>query len=492
MSPNELGVVENYINIRDLLYSVFKKLGIIIVAGCVVGGAMGGNKILNRVKTNNVLDETTRINSRETDIQYQERVQNIDRARDIASTIDRVNNQIEHQREYIADSIYMQIDAENEYETLAQFVVTLDKSELSGLDEALYSAYERDIRAGNFINEFADEYGTKPDYVRELISFSSYATSSVVLASESQVNRVGSIYIRVYGPSRSFCDQVMDIVITEVEREHAKLNTNIIPHKIELVGIQHTERIDSGLRDGQVNQTARLETLQKQIVSYNESLAKVAEQLGLSDTETILEYFAKHSKVDVDGVPTGTSEVTLGYRAMLKPAIKSGIIGFAIGAVLVGVLLILKYIFAVKISTQTQFFNEFTNVKKIGVMKPLGKRGKYATFIDIKSEDDSKMSAENTRKLIAANYENITKDLKKVLITGTGDSKAMGEAVKTLGIKGDFKPDIFSNPDILKAIPDYDAVVLLEQRKVSTFKTVTNEIKLIENTGTKIAGAIII
>ena len=68
----------------------------------------------------------------------------------------------------------------------------------------------------------------------------------------------------------------------------------------------------------------------------------------------------------------------------------------------------------------------------------------------------------------------------------------MDEAVKELGLKGDFKPDIFSNPDVLKTVPDYDGVVLLEQRKVSLYKTVNNEINLISNSGTEIIGAIII
>ena len=68
----------------------------------------------------------------------------------------------------------------------------------------------------------------------------------------------------------------------------------------------------------------------------------------------------------------------------------------------------------------------------------------------------------------------------------------MSEAYKALGLKGDYKPDIFSDPDVLKTVPDYDGVVILEQRKVSLFKDVSNEIALIGNAGTEIIGAIII
>ena len=49
-----------------------------------------------------------------------------------------------------------------------------------------------------------------------------------------------------------------------------------------------------------------------------------------------------------------------------------------------------------------------------------------------------------------------------------------------------------SNPEVLRSVSDYDGVVLMEQRNVSMFKTVKNEISLISNAGVEIIGAIII
>ena len=178
--------------------------------------------------------------------------------------------------------------------------------------------------------------------------------------------------------------------------------------------------------------------------------------------------------------------------SMIKSSLKYAVLGFLAGAFIVVLFYILKYIFGKKIITQAQFFSVFGGIKKIGVLKPSGNRCKYTEFIEIKAEDDSRMSADNTKKLISANYGNLTRDLGKVLITGTADKKKMDETVKALGLKGDYKPDIFSDPDILTAVPDYDGVVLIEQRGVSTFKNVSNEIELISNGGTKIVGAVII
>jgi hypothetical protein len=76
--------------------------------------------------------------------------------------------------------------------------------------------------------------------------------------------------------------------------------------------------------------------------------------------------------------------------------------------------------------------------------------------------------------------------------TGTGDEKAMRDCVKSLGLKGDYKPDMFSNPDVLALVPEYEAVVLIEQRNYSLFRNVDKEINLITNGGTPIIGSIII
>ena len=483
---------ESEINIKDLILAVMKKLGVMIIAGAVLGGAMGSYKVLKRIKTNDVLDARSKLNDSETDVQYELRVQNINKARVYAEMIDNLNLQIDHQRDYIANSIYMQIDAENVYQSTAQITLTLKNNDTNGIDSALFGAYEREVKAGNYLDEYAKKIDKKPDYIKELISFSSSAAGNTIISVDKDVNRVGSMYISVYGPSREFCDDVMELVINKVQSVYEDLNTSVSPHTISLVGVQQIQRIDNGIRDSQLSHTGTINSLQNQITSYNDQLDKVAKDLDLADKEAILEYFEEHPDVKVNGIPSATSEVTVSRWGNIKPGIKYAAVGFVAGAFLIAALVVLKYIFGRKFSNQAQFFGVFPMIKKIGVLKPSGKRSKYGKFIDIKSEDDTKMTDENIKKLISANYANLTRNFKKVLITGTGDEKAMSECVKSLGLKGDYKPDIFSNPDVLALVPEYEAVVLLEQRNYSVFKNVDKEINLISNGGTHIIGAIII
>ena len=485
---------EPEINIKDLVLTVLKKLGIMIIAGAILGGALFSYKVIKRVKTNDILDVSVKLSDSETDVQYELRVQNINRARGYVDMISNLSKQIDHQRTYIAESLYMQIDAENVYQATAQITLTLENSDVNGVDTALFGAYDRDIKAGNYLDEYAKQIGTKPDYIKELISFSSTAANNTIISIDSDVNRVGSMYVNVFGPSRGFCDDVMDLVINEINSVYGDLNSSVAKHTIALVGVQQFQKIDNAIRDGQISHTNTINTLQNQIASCNDQLDKVAKELGVSSKEDILSYFETHEevKVDAENLPAGTSEKYISRWSMIKPGIKYGAVGFVGGAFVVAALVALNYIFSRRIKTQAQFFGLFTMVKKIGVMKPLGKKSKYVSFIEVKAEDDSKLSSDNVNKLISANYSNLTKNCGKVLITGTGDKKAMEEAYKSLKLKGDFKPDMFNNPEVLASVPEYDGIVLLEQRKVSLIRDVLNEINLISNGGTPIIGAIII
>lgn len=489
MNPNNK---ESEINIKDLFLFLLKRIVPMFIAGAVLGGALGSYRVFQRMKTNDVLDASTKLNDSETDVQYELRVQKINKARVYAEMIDNINLQIDHQRDYIANSIYMQIDAENVYQSTAQITLTLQDNDTNGVDAALFGAYEREVKAGNYLDQYAKQIDKKPDYIKELISFSSSTASNTIISVDSSVNRVGSMYISVYGPSREFCDEVMDLVISKVQSVYDDLNTSVAPHAIALVGVQQIQKIDSGIRDGQISHTGTINSLQNQITTYNEQIDKVAKELGLSDKEAVLEYFNEHPDVKINGIPSKVSEVSVSRFNNLKPGIKYAAIGFVLGAFLVFAFYFLKYFMGKHFYTQAQFYCAYPNICNIGVLRPIGKRSKFDKFIDIKAEDDNKISDENNRKLIFSNYANLTRNCSKVLITGTGDVKIMNDVVKSLNLNGDFNPDIFSNPDVLASVPDYDAVVLIEQRNCSVRKTIEKEIRLISNGGTPIVGAIII
>ena len=487
---------DSMLSLKDLLYSVLRNLGIVLIVAIVLGGALFAYKITRKTSSvisynNNVLNTSVRYDD-ESDVEYQLRVQKVSRAKDLAVTINRVNSQIDHQRRYLTDSVYMQIDAENVYETKVQYVVSLDDNAVAGVDRALVNAYQNAVYSSDYLDDYAKEHNIKADYIREVISFESAVSDSTIVSTDAGSSKAASFTVKIVGPTNDFTNDVAELIQERVSSSSAQLKNKVADHKLTLVAVQDNVKVDASIRDNQANQTTRIETLQKQIIGFNDALDQIAGDLNLIGKEDILEYFANGDDSVISGVSNTDNTVEVTSGGDLKTAVKYGAAGFIAGFFVVAVILVLAYVFGKKVTTQAQFFGKFKSVKKIGVLKPTGNRCKYTEYIDFKSEDDSKMTAENNIKLISNNYANIVKGFDNVLITGTGDKKAMEEAVKKLGLNGDFKPDIFSDPDLLKVIPDYDGVVLLEQRKVSYFKNVSNEIELINNACTNIIGAIII
>ena len=127
------------------------------------------------------------------------------------------------------------------------------------------------------------------------------------------------------------------------------------------------------------------------------------------------------------------------------------------------------------------------SLKKIGVCKPSKK-----SILNRFTGDDSYLTKENNDKLIAANYDNLTQGLNKVLITGSVENDDVKKAIKSLDLKGDVQLDMFKNPDVLKKVSSYDGIVIVEQRDVSSKNNIRKQLELLNNSGTKIIGAIII
>lgn len=188
---------EYVIKVKDVLYVILKKLWLMIIVGLVAGAGLfyfNFSKV-ETVKSNDVLDITKKLNAGESDVQYQLRAQQIERARVLVDLIDNTDIQIEYGKKYIDESIYMQIDPDNDFVSFAQLVITVEDTNVDGVDTTLFSAYERDVRYGDYLEEYAREIGTQTIYVKELFSISSSPAPNLMINIDNVVDRTGSMYI---------------------------------------------------------------------------------------------------------------------------------------------------------------------------------------------------------------------------------------------------------------------------------------------------------
>jgi hypothetical protein len=479
---------QNSINFTDLLFLFLKKIVIVLLVGFFTAGIFGGYKYYSGIKSSinilssnvsNILDTSIKLPG-ESDSSYKERVLNVNHANDLVNSISVLNNQIDNNRKYVANSVLMKIDSENEAFTTTNLVVSLDKNYSNGDDLAIISTYRQYILSGVYLSSISEERDIDQAYITELINVS-YEVSSITVLDNREDSGVSCIVtITVIGPTTEFTNCVMDSILESVENKHKELDSSIVSHTVTTASRQCAYIVDNTTRDRQYNFNNRFEVLQAQINNYDQSLDTVAAKLGVSKTN-IYSYFA----LDDSDIINATISPT-------KSALKYSIVGFVFGVFCVLLVISLNYIFGSKFSTQGKFFTRFYWINKIGVIKPNNKKSKFFSLIDRKTGDDDFLSDEKSIKLLSNNVKNIIGDMNAVLFTGTADVSKIEELVKKLEIKASVKPSFYSDPAGLEDIAKYDGVIIVEQRNYSRCNLVLEEIKLIENSKTQIIGAIVI
>ena len=227
LDPNEN---DSMLSLKDLLYALLRNLGIILIVAVLLGGVLFAYKITRtggNSAASNVLNTGVQKDG-ESDVEYQLRVQKVGRARDLSNTITKINSQINHQRRYLSDSVYMQIDAENVYETKVQYVVALTDNATAGVDRALVNAYQNSVTSGTYLDEYAQKHDLKADYIKEVISFESAVSDSAIFSTDNGVSKAASFTVKIVGPSNEFTGDVAALVEEKISSSFTQLRQTLL------------------------------------------------------------------------------------------------------------------------------------------------------------------------------------------------------------------------------------------------------------------------
>ncbi len=472
------------LDLKDILLFLLKKAFVILLAGLLATVFFLGYKYVKGAKAAsesaadaNILDVSVRL-SGESDTEYDKRVQLVSRAQTIMDSIESMNIQSDNLNNYISNSLLMQLDPMNVSVSEAQFVIKSDDGMSNGINDALLDSYADLVCSGSFISVIADEYGYDVSALQELInidgSFDSKPDNSIVISTDGSA--VGVLTIRIWGGSAELTEVLLDGAIDEIYNNYSSFESSIAKHSITEIGRRNYTSFVLDVRDSQLKTMTTYQTLQSQIDSGNKYLDDIAKQLGLSDRNS----FYADTALNVSSVETNSL------------SLKNVAVGFVIGVVLAVCFYVCRYFFGRKIYTQSQFFCLFPSCRKIGVLKPSGKRSSFIASIDRISGDDTDVVEDKVYALTSANCINMIKDRKSILVTGSINEETANRVVKCLGLSCDVKVDIFNNPKILKSLSNYDGVIMIEQRGFSEKRIVRRELELLQNGANEIIGAIIV
>ena len=469
------------LDIKDILLFALRKTHIVLIAGVVVAIAACGYAYYKSIKTSSAASiESVVLNTDvqmagESDVEYSNRIQLVNRAHTIMENIESMNSQSGYLRNYIENSLLMQLDPMSVAVSEAQFVIKLADSDSVGLDSALIDSYISIIRRGDYIDEIAAEYGYDAGALQEMISATGNTVdNNLILAADSAPTRV--LTITVWGASEDLSTALLEGAIGEINNKYTDVNSSLAKHSLTEIGRQNYVSFVLNVRESQLKTMTTYQTLQSQIDYGNRYLDDIAKQLGLTDRNS---FYADTTLVVADNGATSR-------------CVKYAVIGFVLGALLVAGFLACKYIWGGTIVTQNQFFKLFPGCENIGILKPSGKRNCFIKNIDRFSGDDTELSVDTMSAIVAANYENLTRGTKRVLVTGTIENETVKQTIQEMGIKADIHFDIFNHPELLRTLSDYDGVVIVEKRGVSTKKKVEKELNLLQNGTNNIVGAIIL
>ena len=475
------------VDIKDLVLFIFKKIYLVIIAGVIIAIAFAGYKYFSSIKkqkaienlnVDKILDTTLKLPS-ESDEEYLDRVKNVNHAFDLIESIDSLNYLIENNREYVSDSIYMQIDPSNEAVSSASIIVCVESNKNIGSSMSLISTYKQYILSGEYLDSVSDELNINQSYLLELINATS-ENPSMLIDINGDLNNYGVINISVIGPNIEFTDKILNEILESINSLSLELNHFMISHDISIASRQSFLKVDNNTRDRQINITNRFESLQQQINSYDNALESIAKKIGIEKSYLYTFYSNNGFRIESQ------------FDSSVSGILKFAIIGFVLGA-LIGIAIVLfTYLYNRKFSTQALFFCRFSWVKKIGVNRPIKKHCRYIRFLDVISGDDTTLSDECCNRLLAANINNLTSGFNKIMLTGTAEKDRIKDLVKNLNIEICVMDSFFTNPDVLTSISNFDGIILVEQRNYSDSKLIEFELDLISNSNIKLIGAIIL
>lgn len=442
---------EYEIDLKDLMFAVFRKWRPIMLIAFTVAFMLGGFKCVKELLNQNNEEYVLALKEKyESDLDQYEQTQ-----RAYERDIDNLTASIDYQEKYKEKSILLKTDPYNK--GIASVDVFVKMSELpdrggvviTSVDfaDGVVKAYASAIQQGGALEGLADDMGIDLIYLKELVK--------VTTDYDSNMLNVSITY-----PDQKGAEVILTKILGSVDYMNPKIQDNLGVHSIIIMNQNVGVVTDQSLADYQKQKVDDL---------YNTNQK-------LKDTEKALDELEKPEK-----------PVVLSNISILKEGIRFGVIGWFVGAFLLVGALIISYMLNDRISADNDLKNRY-GWKLLG---SFSEREKKKTFSKIDNwldnlEGKERISDESVYDMIATNIRNYNNSGQSIFITGTVGEDMLNNFIESIQKRlPDFKlgygVDMNRNILTLQSVAQYDQVVLVEARRKSKFREIEKEIELILN-----------
>ena len=466
------------LSLQDLLHYYVQHCISIVMVGVLFAGLVSGYISVKNRKIDNfnpVLTETEvsfedgmlyDLNDQE---QQQRNIVNYQMEK--TALLNAVNNfqeQIQKQNAYFTNSVLMNMDPYHVVTSRVDLRVwVLEEGQIQQLSTLLLY-YKQVLCNGKYLSDLADDLGMDQASLKELVLVTSGMADYIddvlqggissdnedLLAAHLAQGSYGHLSIIVKGIDAEWTEKVLGHILSylySLEKE----NLLGINQKLEEVDRFTTIGTDLEVRTSQMNSNVHYVNLFNQLNTIN----------------TTLNNLSKPIDVSVD------SSATFSKKDLLKYMLFGGFAGVFLMLLLYG----LKYLFDDSVSSYARISKDF-NINHLG------------SFIAV--DNTHRLAETTTLEMICANVRIYSDEKDRILLAGCANESMLDGIGKTLS---DHFPDqhfiiggnIAKNPDAREKLSDCDAVILLEERKVSKHSVIQHELEILEPLDIKLLGVIV-
>ncbi len=420
------------VSLLSLLKGALKRWKIILLAGVILGCLLGSYKIfsIHSKKEAMIEDYDTYVSRRDA---YRASI------KEYKVMVKALQEQIEEKLSYMDSSIRMNLDAYNVPMATADFTVTSDKKLTSDQLAAIRTGLYNEVNFGTSIEEVAKKHDLSSTALRELIT--------VKIATNGP-----TIRFTVRGTDEETAVSVREELIAELEKKR--------PELVKAFGEFTLKRFNDSVIVGYDSETFSFQEKQNDALTKLQTSAYTAQNQSNQLTKPVA--VPQYSK-----------------KYMLAGGIKMGIVGLAGGIVLALAAVIASMISKGVIFSADEIDGEF-GIRNLGDLSN--------TKLD---------KADEKLDYISAGIDNYVKDSKaKVAFIGQAEEGKVRELIDTLSkrIRSSaefvYLPNVLSNADSLRKLPDADGVVLVEEIGKSDYMNARKEIAVAAESGSELIGTV--
>lgn len=458
----ENNIYEQEIDLKDLMFAVFRKWRLIILAAIIFAVLLGGYKCAKELLNNQNEEYISELKE-----QYGSDLEQYEQAQSgYEWNIDKLTASIDYQEKYRENSILMKVDPYNEVTATADiFVQVPELPQENGITvtpvdpaDRIVKAYASGIVQGTALQSVAKQMGIDLMYLKELITVTTDYDGNMLNAS-------------ITCTDEKEAEEILNGLLDCIESTYTEIQTNLGQHTIAVMNQNIGTVVDQSLADYQKRKLADLTETKK----------------NLDDAEKALK------ELQEPGQP-----IALSKSSMLKAGIKFGVLGGFLGAFLMAFGVCAAFVMNGKLNTdedlkgrfRLRFLGGFTDRK---VKKAFSGVDAWLDRLERKEY----ISDETIYDMLAASLGNMADKGTSILFTGTAGDKALSNLVMKLQgrlpeFQLGFAADMTRNASTLRRIPEFDEIILVEIRKKSRYREIEKEIEMVSNMKRNFMGYIVL